>query len=560
MKKYLIFLIILFTSFVVLFPGINSSAILGQGDESMHISTVRESVKTKQVLIPHLNGSPNYFKPPLLFWMAITSEKVFGQNVWIDRFPAVLMGALSVAVFFLLLQASKVSLRKSLLASAVYLFSLSTFKFSRLLMMEQGLTLAFLTTTYFFVSYLNSKKMNLLLLSGVFAGLGSLFKGPFFLAYTGLLLIVWSNSIFFNSKPIPFFRKVKSSFIMVLTTFFVFHLGASLPILFWTGMYYTYQGDGILKYFFVIENIGKFYFGNQSELKIFFGWFIYTIPWTVLVVYLFYYTIRQKVFLFRHKIGKYLLYTSVLITILHLLPNRKDAYYIVPSVPILLAGITCLFPDRLPLNFLSAMKTNILFNTFLLSLFLVPIFVLQGYDYSFFVIIGAVIVSIAILFQRKAFFANANKTAFITLIHGITILDLFQFVVLPSLNYPIVPEYVKGKIQTKVCIISKEPWDAYSFISYLPNKEIYHQVPGVENGCLDKTRSRIFFRINNTDSNRNEIIEKYSIKWKVWKRDLKLSQILQNPFKKELYFDTAYYQNLTRSAHNDKHNIQKQNN
>ncbi|MCB1194155.1 MAG: glycosyltransferase family 39 protein [Leptospiraceae bacterium] len=522
----------------------------------MHISTVRESVLNNQTLMPYLNGAPNYFKPPLLFWMAIGMEKLLGQHLWVDRLPAVILGSLSVGVLFLLLQAAKTSIANSIIASFVYLFSISTFKFSRLLMMEQGLALAFLLVSYHFILYLRLRKYYWLLFAGIFAGIGSLFKGPFFLAYTGLLLLVWTNSILLRFKYKPFLWKGKSYLKEISASFTVFHIGASIPIFFWLSAYYIYQGKDILKYFFVIENIGKFYFENQSELGIFWGWFIYTTPWTILIIYFLYYSYKQPVYLFRHRIGKYLLFTTILITILHLLPNRKDAYYIVPSIPILLAGITLLLPNRLSQDFLSPLRTNILFNTILLILLLIPIMIFCGYKLTFFLTLFAILLSVTIIFYYKSYLTNIRIALLIALVYGISFVDFFQFVILPSLNYPIVPEQVKHQIQSDVCIVSEEPWDAYSFVTYLPKKEISHIFPGHGSGCLRKNQSRIFFRIN-PDFNLNS--KKSLIKWKVWKRNLNFYEILKNPAQTELYFDTVYYQN-TRSDLDEESHLKNQDN
>ena len=59
---YTLSLIVL--GFLAVMPGINGSALLGQGDEYMHIATVRESLDAESYFLPILNGAVNYHKPP----------------------------------------------------------------------------------------------------------------------------------------------------------------------------------------------------------------------------------------------------------------------------------------------------------------------------------------------------------------------------------------------------------------------------------------------------------------------------------------------------------------
>ena len=138
-------LAVFFVGFILLIPFTGTLDILRQGDEVMHIATVRESLDTGSWLLPQLTGQPNAYKPPLLFWLGMIGEALFGRSLLSDRILMVSTGALIGSLLFVMARRLGASGFKSIFIGLSFVVSLAAFKFSRLLMMDLpmafGLTL-----------------------------------------------------------------------------------------------------------------------------------------------------------------------------------------------------------------------------------------------------------------------------------------------------------------------------------------------------------------------------------------------------------------------------------
>lgn len=85
--KIFVSLLVLLNVFLLL-PGSGGNAILTQGDEAMHIATIRESLASSSYLFPKFEGVLNLYKPPALFWLGIFSDSLFGVSFFAERFPS----------------------------------------------------------------------------------------------------------------------------------------------------------------------------------------------------------------------------------------------------------------------------------------------------------------------------------------------------------------------------------------------------------------------------------------------------------------------------------------
>lgn len=329
MKNKWILLAFLFAvSLTALLPGSSGDALLLQGDEVMHIATIRESLAHGEYILPRLNGEANYFKPPLLFWLGMASEKVFGTSLLSARLPAILLASFTVSVLFLFLLDITKKIRLSFFSSLIYLFTLGNFKFGRLLMMEQGMVFSLLLTTYLFYKYYKTRKKAFIILSSLTAGVSYLYKGPLFQVYTAILLLSWAGVFLLHFKFSPFAWKGKRYIRSLVSTLVLFHLIELVPILAWLSFLVYLKGSGILYYFFVVENYGKFFSENQNLFRIFSGWIFYAQPIGFALLYFAFYSLKLKIKSRNSLFARVIINTSFLLTLLHLLPNRKDGYYI----------------------------------------------------------------------------------------------------------------------------------------------------------------------------------------------------------------------------------------
>lgn len=73
---------------------------LQEPEEPRYAEIPRQMLAQGSWLVPVLHGQAYYDKPPLLYWMVMTSYTVFGVHDWSARLPAALAGFLSVLVAY----------------------------------------------------------------------------------------------------------------------------------------------------------------------------------------------------------------------------------------------------------------------------------------------------------------------------------------------------------------------------------------------------------------------------------------------------------------------------
>jgi len=93
---------ILFASWLVLqFFGIFSPGLLDDVD-SVYIESAREMLVRHNFVTPYVDGIRFFDKPPLMYWLAATSMRLFGIHDWAARLPLALLSlALFLAVYLL---------------------------------------------------------------------------------------------------------------------------------------------------------------------------------------------------------------------------------------------------------------------------------------------------------------------------------------------------------------------------------------------------------------------------------------------------------------------------
>lgn len=92
----------------ILIGGIIAFAWLGSSDvvsmEGIVADGARHIERTGQIWVPHLYGEPYNYKPPIVYWMALGSFRLFGvENEWTLRLPIAMCGFLSGAAILALL-------------------------------------------------------------------------------------------------------------------------------------------------------------------------------------------------------------------------------------------------------------------------------------------------------------------------------------------------------------------------------------------------------------------------------------------------------------------------
>lgn len=533
-----------FLTVMVLLPGMSGDALLQQGDEVMHITTVRYSLDSGNFLYPRLiTGVTNAYKPPLLFWSSMVSESLLGRSLLGVRLPSLGAALLTVVLLYLLLIEFEISRRRAFITAAIYIFTLGTFKFARLLMMEQNMALFFLACAFFFLRYVKHQKFRDLAISGVISGIGFWFKGPLFQVYATLMLISWASIILLHwrgntkspsrpggndsegtDKKIPSGPGIswegKRHIAQVWRVLFYFHLFALLPVILWF-VYALLSADRntLLGFFFITENLRKFARANQNELLILLGWLLYTLPWTPIIFAGALAALKQDIRSRSALAGRILIMSTIAITLLHLLPNRKDPYYIMPLIAPLLAGVTLSFKDKKKLSSLT-----VVFNTVFILILSLLIFVTLfrlGADIKQYIwpLIAAIAAAGTIVFVKKEPFFYAGF-----FLSGIMLLLVFQFTLLPWLYRPIQPADLEIKTNNRVCVISKNPWDALAHAVIRPDLHFEFKYPETTGGCADG-RQPLIVRVPEYQPSSD--YEQKRV-WYIWNRDATPVQILNS--------------------------------
>ncbi|PJZ76537.1 glycosyl transferase [Leptospira neocaledonica] len=532
-------LLILLNVFLLL-PGSGGNAILTQGDETMHIATIRESLASSSYLFPKFEGVLNLYKPPVLFWLGIFSDSLFGVSFFAERFPSFLLFFGSSVLIYLGIRRAGGSPKLAFTISSAYTLTLGVFKFSRLVMMESLLTFFIILVSVTILEFRLSKKRIWLFLGGFFSGIAILVKGPVFQVYSGIILgsysiigifLLHSNGGWSGKKRIW----------KELLSHIIFHLSSLVVPIIWILVLLSYSelGKEFLKIFLFTENLGKFSTAtaNQSEWIIPIGFLLYSFPFSLAVFFGFYSKLFYKPKFLREVVGSSYLWAILAICLVHLAPNRKDFYYLLPLIPLAFLGIGLFFIRKKEYQFSRLLSLNYFFSFGISALVLVGM-------WSFGILLGqsiwaelifTIFLLLIFLWGRRI---QANRegvpsTATLNLVLAAGLLSYIQFSILPRVNLSEIPENGPFTNAKQICIVSENPWTALTFRNAIPGAEITHSVPGADRNCVDGNRYLVFFQEPNPIPSGYQLLQTQT----VWKRDVTLKELLSPTKGKEyVYF------------------------
>ena len=220
MKKYQVICTIL--GFLVyglmfIFPTLGDFNLF-DWDEINFAESSREMLVSGDFFHVQINFEPFHEKPPLFFWLQVLSMKVFGINAFAARFPNAFLGVFTPIILFMMGTKIKNS-SFGILWSLVYLLGLLPSLYFRTGIIDPYFNLFIFTSIYFGYLYFSNEEVKNkihLVLSGFFAGLALITKGPV------AVLIISIVFLFFL-----FIRKLKID-IMSILVFFITILGCSL--------------------------------------------------------------------------------------------------------------------------------------------------------------------------------------------------------------------------------------------------------------------------------------------------------------------------------------------
>jgi 4-amino-4-deoxy-L-arabinose transferase-like glycosyltransferase len=181
---------------------------IGTGDlysetEGQYAGAAREMVASHNWLLPTNNGIPRLQKPPLLYWLIITSYKILGVNEAAARLPLALAVVATVTLIFLIGE-KLADYWRGFIAGLIYLSFCGTFLLARIVMPEPLVT-AFMTGAMFcgICGYERRRHRRMWFAAvWIFAALACLTKGVLGIVYPGVVFVLLS--IFYREARIRF--------------------------------------------------------------------------------------------------------------------------------------------------------------------------------------------------------------------------------------------------------------------------------------------------------------------------------------------------------------------
>ena len=191
------FLIFTFYAFVLIFPSLGAFNLF-DWDEINFAESSREMLFSENFFQVQVNYEPFHEKPPLFFWLQFLSMKFFGVSAFAARLPNALLSILTPLVLFII--GSKLKNRSfGIIWGLTYLCGILPNLYFRTGIIDPYFNLFIFISIYFYYRSLNFKNLLNIIISGFFAGLATITKGP-----VGLLIIIFVAIIYFllnKKKP-----------------------------------------------------------------------------------------------------------------------------------------------------------------------------------------------------------------------------------------------------------------------------------------------------------------------------------------------------------------------
>jgi 4-amino-4-deoxy-L-arabinose transferase-like glycosyltransferase len=232
---------------------------LTDNTEARYGTVTKDMLKSGNWITPRvwIDGKqiPYLGKPPLHFWAAALSTRLFGMNEFALRFPS-LVGAVIVVILMIIVLQRYVD-RDLAYPAALILSSCSVFfGFAGAVIIDMSLTFCIAGATFSYLAFQMEAKKGLKrlwsLCFSAFLGLGFLIKGPVTMVMFGIPVFLWT------------LIHRKWSTLKDLEWFF----GIPLFLLLTVPWYWAAEirNPGFLRYFFLHENFLRFFIHKYGDL------------------------------------------------------------------------------------------------------------------------------------------------------------------------------------------------------------------------------------------------------------------------------------------------------
>ncbi|MEN3014200.1 MAG: glycosyltransferase family 39 protein [Endomicrobiia bacterium] len=326
-QKYVLWSSILLFSFFGMFGKLHISDLQPLGSAA-HASIAREILRTNDWLTlhwPHCEEFSDFYQfPPLFFWLQAICFKVFGISDATAKYVSSFFGILVIISTFILAKIITKDNYVGFLSAMTLILHPYFFRHARKCELETGLMFFITMGIIFFVISEIKNNYKYLLLSGLFSGLGFLYKGP--PAYCIHVTILVYFVITKQYKKILNIYYIGSILIGILIPFIWFipqliHKGnALIEKYFVNQIFWSLQGRGVVFQTF-FEKVKSYLF----FVPVFFSYYL---PWSATGFFGVYKVIKEK-----NKIFYSLIIWAAVVWIGFTLAGYKDDYYLLAFWP-----------------------------------------------------------------------------------------------------------------------------------------------------------------------------------------------------------------------------------
>ncbi len=174
---------------LIAFAGVNLLAITDPV-ESNYVLTAKEMLASGDFISPRIYGNFWYDKPIFFYWELIVAFSVFGVNEFAARFFPVVFSLLNAATAFGF--GKKLYGEKTgTIAAMIFASTVAFFYLSKAVITDMTFVFFFNATLIAFYQAYKTGNRKIYLLSFLFAGLGTLTKGPIGILMPGLILLIF---------------------------------------------------------------------------------------------------------------------------------------------------------------------------------------------------------------------------------------------------------------------------------------------------------------------------------------------------------------------------------
>jgi len=185
--KYIIALLLL--SFIFFFHGIGTYS-LKEPDEGRYAEIPREMVELHDYVVPHLDYTRYFEKPPLFYWAVALSYKAFGVSEWSFRFTNAFSALLCIICLYLGAR-RWLGQEAAFLSSVILMSSLGFFAMARIVTLDMFFSLWLFLSLLSFYEYYRGRKPLFIYLFYISMGLATLTKGPVGVVLVGATIFIF---------------------------------------------------------------------------------------------------------------------------------------------------------------------------------------------------------------------------------------------------------------------------------------------------------------------------------------------------------------------------------